>query len=167
VSGPRPSLVAIYQFFSHEHSRILVHRVFGDEIRACSYTKCRFPCSPPEPFSTSLLNITLAVPFFSPNTSIVRPYGLRHLAPIPATTSASFRRCLVDARANDQLRRIFAHGPGSAFLLRWRARHRHHHSTSLASGVNRAGWRAPSTGAALPPAPCILYGSPKITQQVP
>jgi hypothetical protein len=86
--GSETFLGRYFQFFSHERSRILVHRVFGDEIRACSYTKCRFPCSSPEPFSTSLLNITLAVPFFSPNTSIVRPYGLRQLAPIPATTSA-------------------------------------------------------------------------------
>jgi hypothetical protein len=38
-----------FQFFSHEHSRILVHRVFGDEIQASFYTKCRVRF-PPETF---------------------------------------------------------------------------------------------------------------------
>jgi hypothetical protein len=28
-----------FQFFSHERSCILVHKIFGDEIRACFYAK--------------------------------------------------------------------------------------------------------------------------------
>jgi hypothetical protein len=55
---------------------------------------------------------------------------------------------LVGTLTKDRLRRIFVHRPGGTFLLRWRARHCYHHSPSVAGRVNRAGWRAPSTGAA-------------------
>jgi hypothetical protein len=90
---------------------------------------------------------------FRRTSSLVRPHGLQDLAPIPATTSVSRQKVsLIDALANDQLRRNFVHRPSGTFFPRWRARYRYHHSPSLAGRVNRAGWRAPSTGAALPPA---------------
>jgi hypothetical protein len=45
--GSETFLGRYFQFFSHERSRILVHRVFGDEIRASFYAKSRVRFSPP------------------------------------------------------------------------------------------------------------------------
>jgi hypothetical protein len=154
ASGPGPSF-ATFQFFSHERSRILVHRVFGDErAEPALYAKSWFPCSLPRPAGHPSSISPSPCPSFSPDLlGSFAPHTLRHLAPIPATTSAYFRYVsLIDVLGNDQLRRILVHRPAGPFLLRWRARCRCHHSPSLAGRVNTAGWRAPSTGAALPPA---------------
>ncbi len=75
---------------------------------------------PPLPVAKT---ITLAVLFVSAKhlasfTPMGHSYGLHHLAPIPAATSACFteHRRLVDALTNDQLHSIFVHRPGGPFF---------------------------------------------------
>jgi hypothetical protein len=119
ASGPGPSF-ATFQFFSHERSRILVHKVFGDErAEPALYAKSWFPCSLPRPSGHPSSISPSPCPSFSPDLlGSFAPHTLRHLAPIPATTSAYFRYVsLIDVLGNDQLRRILVHRPAGPFLL--------------------------------------------------